>query len=343
MGFIFLASGVSFDTTNEEGQLLHKKTGVCVDLDPIATLLLQIALEAETKAQAVVSLSARIDAAEAQLEEALEATLDHLLMHCFLSATAPSEAVHTDIRPVSSSLFDVTTPKPVQLHSELECIDWGFFLTGRLMNRPLPHFSCRKRGYALFRTGMVLLFMGMTHLAASFCERIRWSQLAAMIRQQAWRVLAHRLSRLGHSRNIVQREDAVRVARRELVLCQVLVRLLAPTAVCLVRSTAFCAYLRALGLPAAVVIGRARFDLTSQYAFHAWTELEGQVVNDHAELQSGYVVMTRIPSQEQAETTTRQSFMRMLPISSMLLAVLFLLLVYVEKYRKVKTLRDGTV
>lgn len=105
----------------------------------------------------------------------------------------------------------------------------------------------------------------------------------------------------------------------------------------------FCTYPRALGLPAIVVIGRARFDLSSQYAFHTWTELAGQVVNDHAELQSGYAVMAHISSQEQAETATQRSFMRMLPISSVLLAILLLLLVYVGKYRKAKTLRDRAV
>ncbi len=343
MGFIFLASGVLFDTTHEEGHLLHRKTGACVDLDPIATLLLEVSLEAETKAQAVASLSARIDATEAQLEEALEATLDHLLMHRFLSTTATSDAGHTDVRLVPSPPFDVTMPKPVPLHSGLARVDWEFFLTGRLVNRPLPRFSCGRRGYASFQTGMVLLFMGTTHLAASFCERLRWSRLAEKVRQQAWGTLAHHLSRLGHNRNIVQREDAVRVARRELVLCQIVVRLLAPKAVCLLRSTAFCAYLRALGLAASVVIGRARFDLSSKSAFHAWTELEGQVVNDHAELQSGYAEISRIPSQEQAETDTRRSFMGSILISSVLLAVLLLLLVHVGKYRKAKTLRDVTV
>jgi hypothetical protein len=334
VGFIFLASGVRFDSTNEEGLLLHKKTGMCVNLDPIATLLLEISLESETKAQAVASLSARLDATEAQLEEALEATLDHLLTHRFLSTIAPSEGGCDEVGPVQSPAFDVMIHQPVPQRCGREHIDWEFFLTGRLLNRPLPRFSCARRGYALFQTGTVLCFVGMIHLIASLCELSGASRLTEKVRQQAWEALAHHLSRLGHNGNIVEEDDAMRVARRELVFCQMLVRLLAPTAVCLIRSTAFCTYLRALGLPAFVVIGRARFDLTSQYAFHAWTELEGQVVNDHAELQSGYAEISRIPSQEQAETTTRRSFMEGLPISSVLLAVLLLLLVHVGKRKR---------
>ena len=78
MGFVFLASEVRFDTTNEEGHILHTATGACVDLDPMATRFLETALSAETKVQSLEALSVRIDAALAQLEEALEATLDPL-------------------------------------------------------------------------------------------------------------------------------------------------------------------------------------------------------------------------------------------------------------------------
>ncbi len=104
------------------------------------------------------------------------------------------------------------------------------------------------------------------------------------------------LSRLESHQNNLERERAARLARRELVFCQMLVRTLAPTGVCLIRSIAFCTYLRALGLPAKVVIGRACFDLSGHYPFHAWVELAEWVVNDHAELQSGYDILQRIPT-----------------------------------------------
>jgi hypothetical protein len=296
MGFTFLASGVRFDITNEEGHLLHMGTGVCVHLDPIATLVLRVALETETKAQALAELSTRIDASETQLEEAIETTLERLFADRFLSATAPSQARHTPVEPVLSPLFDAVTPESVLLRTKQERIDWEFFLTGRRVNSPLPCVSWERRAYAYWRTGTILLFMGATHLVAFFCAIFRGQKLSEKVRQRAWRTLEHRLSLLGPHRLKGEQEEMVRVARRELVLCQMLVRLLAPTGVCLARSIAFCAYLRALGLAATVVIGRARFDLSSQYPFHAWTELEGQVINDHAELQSGYTIMTHIPT-----------------------------------------------
>ncbi len=343
MGFIYLAAGVRFDTTNEEGHLLNTATGACVNLDPIATLLLQIALEAETKAQAVASLSARIDAPDAQLEEALASTLDHLLALGFLQLVAPSPGGYDEVEPVSCLQEGVMTHQPLPLHTGRAHIDWEFFLTGRRVNSPLPRFSCKMRGYAIFQTGMVLLFIGATHLIAFLCEASGAPRQAERVRQRGWEVLVQRLSRLGRNVHQVARDDAARLARRELVFCQMVVRLLAPTAVCLVRSIAFCAYLRALGFSATVVIGRARFDLSSQYAFHAWTELEGQVVNDHAELQSGYAEISRIPSHEQMETATRRSFLRVLPVFSGLLAVVLLLLRRGGKYRKAKTLHDGAV
>jgi sugar phosphate isomerase/epimerase len=41
-----------------------------------------------------------------------------------------------------------------------------------------------------------------------------------------------------------------------------------------------------------------RFDLSGHAPFHAWVELAGLVVNDHAELQSGYRVIQRLPLQD---------------------------------------------
>jgi len=140
--------------------------------------------------------------------------------------------------------------------------------------------------------------MGSTHLLATVCDLLRCHERAQQVRQCEWEVLAQRLSRLGNSSSDMEADLLWRLARRELIWCQMLVRSLAPTGVCLLRSIAFCAYLRALGLPATVVIGRACFDLSGHSPFHAWVELAGLVVNDHAELQSGYRVIQRLPLQE---------------------------------------------
>ena len=95
MGCIFLSAGVRFDATNEEGQLICTKTGTCLTLDPLATLMLQIALSVETKAHMLAQLASRVDATGAQLEEGLESVLDQLLALRYLR-TAPSPDVYTE-------------------------------------------------------------------------------------------------------------------------------------------------------------------------------------------------------------------------------------------------------
>lgn len=296
MGYIHLAAGVVFDTTNEEGHLLHTATGTCVDLDPLATLFLQTALEAETKVHSLAALASRVDATQEQLEEALTAVLNRLLTHRFLSTTASCAGGREKASQVPFRAEKAMTLTP-RLSKDAH-INWEFFLTGQMVNSPLPRFSFSRRGYACWKTGTILLFLGHAHLVASWFEALRQPKRAERVRQRAWEALTQRLSPLPSHPSKVDADCAVRVARRELVFCQMFVRLFAPTAVCLVRSIAFCAYLRALGLPATVVIGRARFDLSSAYSFHAWTELAGQVVNDHAELQSGYAVVSVFPEEE---------------------------------------------
>ena len=309
MGFIYLASGVLFDSMNEEGRLLHIATGTCVDLDPLATLFLRIALSTETKARALAVLAGSVDATLEQLEESLQVMLDHLVTHHFLSTTASFDTERDETEQMLAFSAEVMMPMPLPPLSKHTHVDWEFFLTGRVVNSPLTHFSCFRRAYACWKTGTSLLFVGYTHSVTILFESLGQSRQAGKMRQRVWEAHARRLSCLGNHQSKMDADDAMRVARLELVFCQMLVRLLAPTALCLVRSIAFCTYLRALDLPATVVIGRACFDLSGQYSFHAWTELAGEVVNDHAELQSGYAIMARIPSLEKMDINA-QIFMK---------------------------------
>ncbi len=295
MGFIHLAPGVLFDATNEEGQILHTATGTCLNLDPLATLFLQVALSSETKAHALAALVSRVDATHEQLEEALASVLDQLLTFRFLSTTASSDAWVREAGHVPFFSAQEMKPSHQPLPGSQDRVDWEFFLTGREVNAPLPRLSLFRRGYAFWKTGNILLFVGYSHLVARLFDLLRQYKRAQQVRQRGWETLSQILSRLGSHQSNLEGERAARLARRELVFCQMLVRVLAPTGVCLIRSIAFCTYLRALGLPAKVVIGRACFDLSGHYPFHAWVELAGWVVNDHAELQSGYAILQRIP------------------------------------------------
>jgi Transglutaminase-like superfamily len=301
VGFIHLASDVLFDATNEEGQLLHTATGTCLALDPLATLFLQIALNQESKASTLAALGTRVEATDAQLEEALASVLDHLLTLGFLSTIPSAASWTTEARPLPVFAADVLTVPNQPPLSRQSRVDWEFFLTGRVVNSPLPRVSLLKKGDAFWKTGTLVLSMGSTHLLATLCDLLGWHMRAQQIRQHEWELLAQRLSRMGGSWSDMEADLLWRLARRELVWCQMLVRSLAPTGVCLVRSIAFCTYLRALGLPAILVIARACFDLSGHAPFHAWVELAGFVVNDHAELQSGYRVIQRLPFQEERE------------------------------------------
>jgi Transglutaminase-like superfamily len=301
VSFIHLASNVIFDITTDEGQLLHSATGTCLALDPLATLFLQTALNQESKASTLATLEYRVDATGAQLEDALVSVLDHLLTLGFLSMIPSADAGTMEARHQPIFSADVLAASNQPPRSRQSRVDWEFFLTGRMVNSPLLRVSLLRRADAFWKTGTLVLSMGPTHLLATVCDLLGRHTRAQQIRQREWELLTQRLSRLGSARSDMETDLLWRLARRELVWCQMLVRSLAPTGVCLVRSIAFCTYLRALGLPATVVIGRACFDLSGHAPFHAWVELAGLVVNDHAELQSGYRVIQRLPLQEKSE------------------------------------------
>lgn len=301
MGFISLASEVRFETTNEGGLLLHTDTGTCLDLDPLATVFLQAALASETKAHTLTALVSRVDATDEQLAEGLNSMLDQLLTLRFLTTTIASDVWTKKAKTVPFFPTDVFHSScQVQLSSR-DRVDWEFFLTGRAVNSPLPCFSFFKRTYAFWKMGNLMLFVGAAHFLTSLFDVFRRHKRAHQMRQYVWSVLSRTLSRITCHQNNMEGDLLWRLARRELVFCQILVRCLTPTGMCLVRSIAFCCYLRALGLPASVVIGRACFDLSGHYPLHAWTELAGLVVNDHTELQSGYSVIQRFPTHKEAE------------------------------------------
>lgn len=91
-------------------------------------------------------------------------------------------------------------------------------------------------------------------------------------------------------------ETAVRLARREIFACQLIVRSLAPTGRCLVRSLALATYLRALGLPAELTLARTRSCGQARNRFHSWTELYGTVLNEKQDILLAFSVLQRVPA-----------------------------------------------
>jgi Transglutaminase-like superfamily len=308
MGLIHLAEGVVFDAIDEEGRMLHTASGECLALDQIATILLQAGLQYPTYADALAYLHTCIDASDEQLEEGLQAVIQSLtsleLINTEqsvppLSSLPPAQRQDRgDQAPFMSGLVDAQR-EPLQEHTLQRGTDWEVFLTGTLINSPLPRISLRQRLSAAEHTIRILLLMGCSRCVAYLLDFVHVRKRARHVRQREWSNICRSLSAILNQPTsalcALETEILVRLARRELVYCQMITRLLAPVGMCFVRSVAFCAYLRALGLPAQLVEGRPRFSSSSRFPFHAWVELAGRVVNDHEELQIGYVVWQRIP------------------------------------------------
>jgi hypothetical protein len=319
MGFITLVKEAVFDTTDNEGRILHGRSGESFALDPVTTVLLQAGLNTSDKAEALAYLRERIEATDQQLEEGLEAVIQDLrAFNLLISPEHPPQAsadlpagspesansAKSHAEPADGCFWGT---KPQQSIPQGKLLDWEVFLTGRFLNEePLPQVSLTHRGYALWRTFVLLLKVGCYRFATSCLHLFHQQKQLQDLQAREWATLCRSLAairdhaavqQLGGNANILARQ-----ARRELVYCQCLTRLLAPTAMCLVRSAAFTCYLRALGLPAHLVVGRARFQLSDRFAFHAWVELVGRVVNDTDELQAGYATLYRVPAEEGAPT-----------------------------------------
>ncbi|MEV0603837.1 lasso peptide biosynthesis protein [Streptomyces sp. NPDC050315] len=97
---------------------------------------------------------------------------------------------------------------------------------------------------------------------------------------------------------------ALRLAHRETLPCFTALRLVEPNALCLPRSFALATYLSALGLPAEVVVARQRTTIGARFAFHAWTELYGEVLADIPTVQLGFTVLQRVGCEQAMRTST---------------------------------------
>jgi Transglutaminase-like superfamily len=154
--------------------------------------------------------------------------------------------------------------------------DWEVFLRETTDGKPVPVVPLHRRLRA------ISCAMHALHL----------------LHKQKWNVVCQYLQAIRPQVAIFgppEEVDTITLARREIAICQVVTRLSEPRAMCLSRSTALAAYLVGLGLPAQVVVARPRLALYNSYAFHAWTELYGTVINDTDEVQRGYVVLQRVP------------------------------------------------
>ncbi|MFH8410924.1 lasso peptide biosynthesis protein [Streptomyces sp. NPDC018019] len=153
--------------------------------------------------------------------------------------------------------------------------DWAFLLWGDGAAGPAPRTSPAARLTAAAHTARALRDL----------SRHGWGAAQTRLRDLPVAPGAHRS---------LPEATALRVARRELPRCQLVIRLAAPNALCLARSFGLAVYLSAIGLPAETVIARQRSSIGARFAFHSWTELYGEVLNDVPVVQSGHTVLQRV-------------------------------------------------
>lgn len=154
-------------------------------------------------------------------------------------------------------------------------LDWDLFLSDVDETTTPPELPVAQRVHAMACTARALWIF----------RRHGWPAAQAHVR---------RPHRHHFGRGALPPETAVRLARRELFWCQLVVRALTPRANCLPRSLALFAHLSALGLPARLCLGRAIASTSAADRFHAWTELHGTVLNDYQNVTVGYRVLHRV-------------------------------------------------
>ena len=159
-----------------------------------------------------------------------------------------------------------------------KAVRWEFFITGDLSGESAPAVTWCQRITAAIATVRALRLLRAHGLRAAtdYIERLPVTECGT--------------GRLSAS-------ESVLVAHRELPLCWVVGRLVEPRMLCLQRSVALVAYVRSLGLPAQIVIGRARLRSHWHFDFHAWTELYQAVIDDDdiGQMHAGYAVLQRVP------------------------------------------------
>ncbi len=304
MPLICLKEGVVMHLIDgNEGKLLLSSTGECFSLDPVATVLLRIALQVETLDEAEQSLALHLDAGNDQIREGLASLIEQLTVSGLLLAhpTLHSGLVpaYAEVGSYRSAASQGTQARRLGALPQItRNTAWDVFLTGKRDYTPLPALPPFLRMAAYGQAIRILLLLGWFRVFPWLLSSFRLKRWAKRVQQREWSALSYHLSTiptLPSTQHGLSEEASSRLARRELAPCQLITRLLAPTSMCLVRSAPFCAYLRTLGLPAQMIVAQPCFGSVDGYPFHAWVEVEGVVVNDLAEVQSGYTELQRIP------------------------------------------------
>ncbi|MBF6328533.1 lasso peptide biosynthesis protein [Nocardia transvalensis] len=145
---------------------------------------------------------------------------------------------------------------------------------------PPPRLPYRLRGYALRCTWTALRLLGEQGWGPAH------GYLLDLRPGPGWRMPAE-----------LEPPVAIRLARREILFSQLVLRVVHPNGPCLPRSLSLGTYLSAIGLPAEVIVARARICTNPRYSFHSWTELYGEVLNDNQDVTLGFSVMQRVCAQ----------------------------------------------
>lgn len=89
--------------------------------------------------------------------------------------------------------------------------------------------------------------------------------------------------------------DFQRVASSLITIYRIFGRLVKQSDLCLERSMALTYALISLGIPANLIIGKAKYYINDNFQFHAWVEIVGFPLNDHDGMRKQWSVIYQLP------------------------------------------------
>ena len=106
-----------------------------------------------------------------------------------------------------------------------------------------------------------------------------------------------RSKKINRIKNKFSTDELLYVSSRCLRLYRIIGKVFGQSEYCLERSVAFTYALNYLGIPSCLVIGKAKYYLSENFAFHAWVEINGYPANDSFGLKKQWHPVFRLPGE----------------------------------------------
>lgn len=306
---IRLAPGIAFAYVDEIGIVVDALNDRYYELDACQALLCATLLHTSDRPSAMQMLKEAIAANEVQLSQALGALEDYLLERGWIEpahsayGTGRADIPRFPLRAQSAGVTDapleplsLVPALNVPLKQKGERLSWGIFLPDAPLSvTPHLQLSWWQRLYALTQT---------------------WRVLSLFRRKEHWMLPCYHALReirpMPGTFHLSTTAEMLVLARQEVLWSQMVIHAIFPfgplgkkgyenaEGLCLPRSLGLCAYLRALGVPATLVLACSRFSYhTGVQEYHAWTQVQGLPLNEAPEICSGYAPLLSLPDDKE--------------------------------------------